>query len=120
MTPMASLTNAAAANAMVLQAAKNQLPDKAKKDKHVNEARFAHMMEDHTDVHPIVESTKNQAAGQFGKSINGTLIKRKLNRKPDQFVQQQMLFTMEPGPMQLLIDHMEYDSTVPKYIDIDA
>ena len=78
------------------------------------------MMEDHTDVHPITESAKNQAAGQFTKSINGTLIKRKLNRKPDQFIQQQTLFNMEPGPMQLFLDHMEHDSTVPRYIDIDA
>lgn len=120
MTPITSLTDAAAANAMVLQAAKNQLPDKAKKDKHINESRFADLMEDHTNVHPVVEVTKNRAAGQFNKSLRGTLIKRKLNRQPDQFLQQQTLFEMEPTPLQLLLDHLEHDSTVPKYIDIDA
>ena len=120
MYPMSPLTDAAAANAMVLQAVKNQLPDKVKKDKQADQIRFAELMEDHTMVLPVVNVSKSRALGQFSRSISGVLIKRKLNKMPDDLNRQQYLFEMEPAPLQLLLDHIEHDSTLPQHVDINA
>lgn len=120
MYPLSPLTDAAAANAMVLQAAKNQLPDKAKKDKQADQVRFAELMEDHTTVLPMVNLSKSRTVGQFSRSLSGALLKRKINKMPNPFNEQQYLFEMEPTPLQLLLDQLEHDSTIPKYIDINA